>query len=191
MRMLRKRRWIPVGLVAVAALCLGGYALARPGSTPRRSGWFAYAPLAGARRAGSATAPTLSRHVVCDAATSYGSLRALGRAASSIAVLAPTTESRNLSIDGLPFTITHASVLETLAGKPLPTTIQLRQTGSPRVILTGACEPLVSAGERYLAYLTPFRLRHTGAPVDGQYVVTGGSQGLFELRHPTTARAHQ
>lgn len=189
--MRRKSRWLPAVFVAIAALCLGGYAVARPGSTQRHSGWFVYAPLAGAPGPARASTPTPSKHLVCDATTSYGSLRALGRAASSIAALAPTTASRRLSIDGVPITITRVSVLETLAGKPLPTTIQLRQTGSPGVILTGACEPLVTAGERYLAYLTPFRLRHTGAPVDGQYVVTGGSQGLFELCHPTTARAHQ
>lgn len=42
----------------------------------------------------------------------------------------------------------------------------------------------MSSGRRYLAYLAPFTLRPGGKQIDDQYVVVGGSQGLFVLRHP-------
>ena len=187
MRMLRRGRWVLVGLIAVAVLCLGGYALARPGTTPARSGWFAYAPLA---RTTTAASPPLTGIVVCDrVGTGYRSLHALGRAASSIAVLAPTANTHQISTVGLPVTITRARVLETLAGKRLASVIWLRQTGSVTAVPSGGCEPLVSATQRYLIYLTPFTLRPGGPQIHRQYVVVGGSQGLFELRHPQPAPA--
>ncbi len=179
--MLRSGRWLPAVLIAVVVLGVGGCALARPDSTPNRSGRFSYSPPTTTKHA---TAPTYTSHIDCDSAISYGSLRALGRAASSIAVLAPTAAKRTLSMGGVPITITRVRVLETLAGKPLATTIKLRQTGSSAVIPSGACEPLVSSGRRYLAYLAPFTLRPGGEQIDGQYVIVGGSQGLFVLRHP-------
>jgi hypothetical protein len=123
--------------------------------------------------------------IVCDQAVAYRSLSALRRAASSVAVLAPTTSTRRTSLGGLPITITRVRVQETLAGKRLARTILLRQTGAPGTALTG-CGQLVAAGRRYLAYLTPFRLHHGDQPVSGQYTVVGASQGLFELHHPTS-----
>lgn len=186
MRMLRKGRWVPVALITVAVLCLGGYALARPGATPRRSGWLAYAPLA---RTSAVSPPPSTGVVVCDRAVGYRTLRALGRAASSIAVLAPTAITHPVSTVGVPFTITRVRVLETLAGKPLTAVIWLRQTGSVTAVPTGGCEPLVSSKRRYLAYLAPFTSRPGGPHIDGQYVVVGGSQGLFELQHPQPAPA--
>jgi mono/diheme cytochrome c family protein len=186
MRMHRKGRWVPVALIAVAVLCLGGYALAHPGGTPRRSGWFAYAPLARATTA----APTRSTGVVvCDRAIGYRTLRALGRAASSIAVLAPTSITKQVSTVGVPVTITRVRVLETLAGKRLASVIWLRQTGSATAVPSGGCEPLVSSKQRYLAYLAPFTSRLGGPQIDSHNVVVGGSRGLFELRTRAPAPA--
>jgi mono/diheme cytochrome c family protein len=185
--MLRKGRWVLVALIAVAVLCLGGYALARPGGTPRRSGWFAYAPLA---RTTTTAPPPSTGVVVCDrVGTGYRTLRALGRAAGSIAVLAPTAIPHQVSTVGVPVTITRVRVLETLAGKRLAPVIWLRQTGSVTAVPTGGCEPLVSSKQRYLAYLAPFTSRPGGPQIDSQYVVIGGIQGLFELRHPQGAPA--
>lgn len=138
--------------------------------------------LAGRRSSG------VTRSVVCDQAVAYRSLPALRRAASSVAVLAPTTSTRQTSIGGMAFTITRVRVQETLAGKPLAHTILLRQTGAPGMTLID-CGQLVSTGHRYLAYLTPFRLHQGGPQVGGQYSVVGGNQGLFELRHPTNPRS--
>lgn len=138
--------------------------------------------LAGGRSSG------VTRSVVCDQAVAYRSLAALRRAASSVAVLAPTATTRRTSIGGMAFTITRVRVQETLAGKLLAHTILLRQTGAPGMTLIG-CGQLVSAGHRYLAYLTPFRLHQGGPQVGDQYSVVGGNQGLFELRHPTNPRS--
>jgi mono/diheme cytochrome c family protein len=182
--MLPKGRWVLAALIAVAMLCLGGYALARPGGTPQRSGWAAYAPLAKATTA----APSPSTGVVvCDRAMRYRTLRALGRAATSIAVLAPAAITHSVSTVGVPVTITRVRVLETLAGKRLPRVIWLRQTGSVTAVPSGGCEPLVSSKQRYLAYLAPFTSRPGGPQIDSQYVIVGGSQGLFELQHPQPA----
>lgn len=187
MRMVRQGRRVLVGLIAVAVLCLGGYALARPGTTPARSGWVAYAPLA---RTTTATSPPSTGVVVCDrAGTGYRTLRALGRAASTIAVLAPTAITHQVSTVEIPVTLTRVRVLETLAGKRLASVIWLRQTGSVTVPPSGGCEPLVSSRQRYLTYLAPFTLKPGGPQIDSQYVVVGGSQGLFELRHPQPAPA--
>jgi hypothetical protein len=134
-------------------------------------------------RYGAERSQDTTRQIVCDQAVTYRSLTALGRAASSVAVIAPTDVTRRTSIGGVPFTITRVRVQETIAGSRLAHTVLLRQTGAPGAILTG-CGQLVSSGRRYLAYLTPFRLRHGGPPVFRQYSVVGGSQGLFELRHP-------
>jgi hypothetical protein len=187
--MLRQGRWALVALIAVAVLCLGGYALARQGATPRHSGWFAYAPLT--RTTATTTKPAPSTGVVvCDrAGPGYRTLRGLGRAASSIAVLAPTTITHPVSTVGVPLTLTRVRVLETLAGKRLASVIWLRQTGSVTAVPTGGCEPLVSPQKQYLAYLTPFTFRPGGPQIDDQYVVLGGSQGLYELRHPPPAPA--
>lgn len=184
MRMLHKGRWVLIALIAVAALCLGGYALADPGGTPR-SGWFAYAPLA---RTTTTAPPPSTGVVVCDrVGTGYRTLRALGRAAGSIAVLAPTAITHQVSTVGLQVPITRVRVLETLAGKRLAPVIWLRQTGSVTAVPRGGCEPLVSSKQRYLAYLAPFTSRPGGPQIDSQYVVIGGIQGLFELRHPQPA----
>ncbi|MGH2916126.1 MAG: hypothetical protein ACRDMX_14185 [Solirubrobacteraceae bacterium] len=135
--------------------------------------------LASGRSSGAATG------IVCDQAVAYRSLMALRRATSSVAVLAPTTSTRRTSLGDVPVTITRVKVQETLAGKRLAHTILLRQTGAPGTTVTD-CGQLVSSGHRYLAYLTPFKLRHGGPQVGDQYSVVGASQGLFELRHPAS-----
>lgn len=135
--------------------------------------------LAGRRSSG------VTRSIVCDQAVAYRSFTALRRAASSVAMLVPTTSTRRTSTGGVAFTITRVRVQETLAGKRLAHTILLRQTGAPGMTLTG-CGQLVSSGHRYLAYLTPFKLHQGGPQVGDQYSVVGASQGLFELRHPTS-----
>jgi len=137
--------------------------------------------LAGGRSSG------VTRSVVCDQAVRYRSFPALRRAASSVAVLAPTATTRRTSTGSVPVTITRVRVQETIAGKRLAPTILLRQTGAPGMTLTD-CGQLVSTGHRYLAYLTPFKLHHVGLQVGDQYSVVGASQGLFELRHSTSPR---
>ncbi len=126
--------------------------------------------------------------IICDQAVAYHSLKALRQATSSVAVLAPTSVTHRDSIGGELFTITRVRVQETISGRRLAPIILLRQIGAPGVTLSG-CGQLVSAGRRYLAYLTPFTLRHGGPPVGGQYSIVGGNQGLFELRHPVKGAA--
>ena len=116
--------------------------------------------------------------IVCD---SYGpspsGIAALRRAATSVALLHTLTTGRRVLHDGIPITITRASVIRVMAGQPLPPTISLRQTGAPGDRLEGSCAPLVVPGADYTAFLVPFRFKPKGHPVKGQYVTLNG--GLF------------
>jgi hypothetical protein len=114
-----------------------------------------------------------------DYAVGYQSLRQLHAAATAAAVLKPTSESRVVYVAGLPFTVTSVKVIATILGRPLPTTIGLREVGTSSTYLAG--EPgiatVVSPRSEYLAYLQPFTFGN--GPVPGQWVVVGGLQGLY------------
>jgi hypothetical protein len=104
----------------------------------------------------------------------YSSLQDLRADASSVAVIDPSSVTHVETINGIPFTVTTATVQETVSGQTLPSTIELRQTGDG----TDPNWPLVSSSATYLAYLQPFHFS-SGGQVGDQYVVVGGLQGLF------------
>jgi hypothetical protein len=104
-------------------------------------------------------------HIACSVAVSYRSLRQLRRDAQSVAVFKPTWASSVQEIAGVPFTIATVSVLKTVAGAALPSTIRLRQPGAPATVTGPGCEPLVVTENLYLAYLTPFTFRRNGPAV--------------------------
>ena len=111
--------------------------------------------------------------VVFDPAFSYKDLAQLRRNATSVVVFKPTGARRVRKIAGIPFTISAVAVRERVAGRRVPSTLTLRQTGAAGV---QGCETSVSPNDVYLAYLAPFRWRRGGPAVRGQYVAVG----LFE-----------
>jgi hypothetical protein len=104
----------------------------------------------------------------------YTTLHDLRQDATSVAILRPSSVTRIETIKGIPFTVTTASVVQTLSGPSLPSTIELRQTGDG----SDPDYPIVSDTKSYLAYLQPFELQ-PGVPVGNEYVVIGSLQGLF------------
>lgn len=112
----------------------------------------------------------------------YTSLQALRQDATSVAILRPSSVTRIEMIKGIPFTVTTASVVQTVSGPSLPSTIELRQTGDGN----DPDYPVVSDTESYLAYLQPFELQ-PGVPVGNEYVVIGSLQGLFVQTRSGTA----
>jgi hypothetical protein len=123
--------------------------------------------------------PVASVHVTCSAAVEYRSLAQLRRDATSVAVFAPTGANTVIRIAGVPFTLAKVRLVATVAGARLPATLRLRQLGARRATSVAGCGPLVAAGSVYLAYVAPFKLRAHSPGVPGQYVVVGGTQGLF------------
>jgi hypothetical protein len=117
------------------------------------------------------------RHISCtvDYAVGYTSLAGMRRDATAVAVLRPTGQTTLRSIDSVPFTVAKVKILKMVAGRPLPSTLGLRELG--RAGDGGGCAPLVSVNHVYLAYLAPFTLH--GPPISGQYTLVGGAQGLF------------
>jgi hypothetical protein len=111
--------------------------------------------------------------VVCDPAFSYKDLAQLRRNATSVVVFTATGASTVRKIADIPFTISAIAIRERVAGRGVPSTVTLRQTGAAGV---QGCETLVSPNHVYLAYLAPFRLQPGRAAVRGQYVAVG----LFE-----------
>lgn len=126
----------------------------------------------------SATARSAERGVQGRIDTSdvkgYTSLHDLRQDATSIAILRPSSVTRTETIKGLPFTVTTASVVQTVSGTSLPSTVELRQTGDG----SDPDYPIVSDTRSYLAYLQPFEFQ-PGVPVGNEYVVIGSLQGLF------------
>lgn len=138
-----------------------------------------------ATRTTTTTATGQTSMIVCDMAVAYTSLSQLRRAAAAVVVFKPTGATSVGTIGTMPYTISTVRVLQRVSGPALPATFGLRQTGKAPVVIEG-CDPLVSRGHVYLAYVTGFRLGRTGPTVRGQYVVVGGAQGIFERVHDTT-----
>jgi hypothetical protein len=126
----------------------------------------------GSSRRPLSSAPRPAQHIVCDHAVDYSTLAQLRRASSSVAVVRPTGRTVVRKVGGVPFTISTVGVVETVRGAPLPATLDVRQTGTAATTLD-SCGALVSPGHVYIAYLSPFRLRHRGPVVRGQYSATG------------------
>jgi hypothetical protein len=115
-------------------------------------------------------------HLTCSYAVSYSSLAQLRRGSSSVVVITPTGAQSVRRLAGVPYTVAKVRVVEPVAGKRLPRTFELRQIGRPGV---GGCGPLVSSTDTYLAFVAAARLRRGGLPAHDQFVVVGGTQGLF------------
>ncbi len=129
--------------------------------------------------------PVASEHVACSTAVDYRSLAQLHHDANAVAVLAPTGAQTVVRIAGVAFTTANVARLATVAGGRLPRTFRLRQLGAPGAARGDGCGPLVAPGSVYLAYLVPFKLRSHGRGLPGQYVVVGGTQGLFKHEGPS------
>ncbi len=129
--------------------------------------------------------PVASEHVACSTAVDYRSLAQLRHDANAVAVLAPTGAQTVVTIAGVAFTTANVARLATVAGGRLPRTFRLRQLGAPGAARGDGCGPLVAPGSVYLAYLVPFKLRSHGRGLPGQYVVVGGTQGLFKHEGPS------
>jgi hypothetical protein len=124
-------------------------------------------------------------HIACSEVVSYRSLAELRKDATSVVVLHPTGATTVRRVSGLPFTVAKVRVIERIAGSAIPASFGLRQTGARGVVGDEGCTALVSGAEVYLAYLAPFRLRVAGPGIPGQYVVVGGTQGLFQHAGPS------
>jgi hypothetical protein len=177
------RPGFPLALApAVLAVGCGAGSGADPAATPPASTQrtaIAAAPIAATTTAGTQTAGTQTADaqtpgtdravIVCDAAVSYPNLAAVRRAATTVVLIKPTGVRTIRSLGGVPFTVSTVAVLLHLSGERLRPLFGLRQTGGPRIELEGACPPLVSERDLYLAFVTPFRLRADGPAVRGQY----------------------
>jgi hypothetical protein len=157
---MRRLTWLApaVALMAIAVLGGGCASVRRP-----------------ARLASDRTDP----HIECSEAARYTSLAQLRRAATVVATFRPTGETIVRRSAGIPFTLAQITVTKTLAGTPLAGKPIVRELGAPGLIVDGGCGGSVSKSHEYLAYLMPFRLRHTGPPVHDQYVIVGGGHALF------------
>ncbi len=123
----------------------------------------------------ASTKPPARALIETSAVKAYTSLSQLRQDATSVAILTPTSVTRVETIGPVPFALTTVTVSQQVGGVQLPTTLELRQLGDG----SAPGYPVVSPGNRYLAYIQPFEL-HRGVPVPGEYVVIGGLQGLFE-----------
>ena len=146
---------IGVGLLCFAAL--GMAACGQPSSRP---------PTA---------APGSRQNIVGpDVAKSYTSLAQLRQDATWVALVRATGKSVTTTVGGVPYTISTVAVLKTVSGPPLPATIGLRQLGK---VGNSQGLPVVSAIGTYIGYIQQFK--DLSGVVAGQYVVIGGTQGLF------------
>lgn len=107
-------------------------------------------------------------------AKSYTSLGQLRHDATSVALLRATGKRTTTNIGGITYTISKVAVLKTISGSSLPLTIALRQLGT---VGNSQGPPVISTTGVYIAYIQQFR--NISGAIAGQYVVIGGTQGLF------------
>lgn len=110
----------------------------------------------------------------------YASLRAMAKGASAVVEVAVDGPGVVQTVGNVPFTVTEVRVTEVLHGTIDDPVVRLRQLGSTQS--GGGLVPegeLVKAGERYVAFVTPFAFAD-GRPT-GQYVVVGAWQGLYRV----------
>lgn len=129
------------------------------------------------RTAGTAQTTTM---LEASRAKSYHSISQLARDSTAVVRAQASNRFSVEVIDQVPFTVTTMLVTEVLRGSVNGRTIQLRQLGGPEARLVG--DPgIVTPNSAYLLFVMPFELKR--GQTTGQYVVVGGSAGLFQDRN--------
>jgi hypothetical protein len=118
-----------------------------------------------------------AQHIDVSYAKTYSSLSELRRSATTVVLIRPTGRTKIVHIGKVPFTVATVEVVEQVAGVHVPHFFALRQLGSSSDNFSYS---LVAAGKVYLAYIQHFTTLK--GPVGNQYVIIGGSQGLFRSR---------
>jgi hypothetical protein len=109
----------------------------------------------------------------------YQTIGGLQADSAAVAVVRATSAKRVEIVAGIPFTVTTVSVLQSLAGPQLGSTLSLRQLGSATIRPEAGGGP-VQSNMDYVVFLQHFTF---GAGHDtDQFIVTGEPAGLFGFR---------
>lgn len=128
---------------------------------------------------GACGSSTPQAQVHASRAASYKSLRAAAHDAAAVVEIAVEATGTVQAVGSVPFTVTEGRVTEVLRGEHASPTVHLRQLGAvgPDGLLAEG--ELLRAGERYVAFVTPFVFGDGKAT--GQHVVVGTWQGLYRV----------
>lgn len=119
-----------------------------------------------------------SGHIEGSRVKAYSSIHDLSADSQAIVVVVATNTSSTGSDQRIPYTVTLVSVRESLKGS-VASSIKIRQFGSSTVQTSDELDPLLASGTIYVLFLSVFTYG-PGQDTD-QYVVVGGSAGMFTL----------
>jgi hypothetical protein len=140
--------------------------------------------LAGCGSSAASTPSAVQNFAHTDRVATFTSIGQLAAASSAVLRVRATNASTVERVQGIAFTVTDASLEETLRGSIPGATVRIRQLGAAGDGATTAGVPLVIPGQEYVVFVEPFVFSDDKPP--GQYVIVGGGAGLYALE-PTGA----
>lgn len=141
-----------------------------------------------ASAASCASAPSgTPGHIEGSRVKTYNSIQQLSRDSALIVVALATGSHAEGADQGIPYTTTTVNVQNVLKGAA-GSTLKVRQLGNSTTVTGGEFDPLLVAGQSYVLFLNAFT--YGPGQETGEYVVVGGSAGLYTLAGQTLHHAH-